>query len=388
MAGKAYFIVGDRYARYDMSSDEIDDGYPKLIAGNWGGFGSAGFGSGIQAALTWNVGKFYCFKGGMYVRASVDGRIDSGYPMSIGDGWRGLESAGFGADLDAAIDVGEGDAWFFKGDRCLRYTSISGVESITAGPGPISVLLPGLVGTGMEFGIDAAVRWNSYTGYLFRGANYLRISIPDTLPQQSVLPIATRWGARLGVTFGEGGVDAIWTNLAGAPGSSSSVAEFVRSYLPGAQTSERNTGVPALVALGQLSVESGWGVSAPGHNLFGITAHVSIPESQRQLLKTREVFASPNMAPTPDMPEIISVTPRTDGKYDYVVRRWFRKFPDDSASFDFYGQMLQNARYAAAFQHTDDPYAFAREIAKAGYATAPNYYDVLAGRMRLIEPYL
>ncbi len=159
------------------------------------------------------------------------------------------------------------------------------------------------------------------------------------------------------------------------------VVEFVQKYRPHAQANEARSRVPWLVTLGQAALESGWGKRMCGNNMFGIKAKPSIPESQRKLCTTKEVHKSS----TVKYPEVISVTPRPDGRYDYVVRDWFRAFAAPEDSFDNHAKVLQHPRYAKAFAHTDDPYAFADEVAAGGYATAPNYATVLKGVMKLIE---
>ena len=159
------------------------------------------------------------------------------------------------------------------------------------------------------------------------------------------------------------------------------VVEFVRTYRPHAEANEARTRIPWLVTLAQAALESAWGKRTCGNNMFGIKAKPSIPESQRKLCTTKEVHKSPNVK----YPEVISVTPRSDGRYDYVVRDWFRAFPSPVDSFGHHARVLQHPRYAKAFNHTDDPYAFADEVAAGGYATAPNYASVLKGVMKLIE---
>ncbi len=159
------------------------------------------------------------------------------------------------------------------------------------------------------------------------------------------------------------------------------VVAFVNKFRRDALTSQAATSVPALVILGQAALESGWGRRAPGFNFFGIKARASDPPVARQLITTREVLSRPNVR----FPQVISVTKRPDGRYDYVVKDWFRRYPSAAAGFAAHGRFLRrNSRYAAAFGHTRDPYAFARAVAAAGYATDPSYASALTSVMRLI----
>lgn len=166
-------------------------------------------------------------------------------------------------------------------------------------------------------------------------------------------------------------------------GTKRSPADFVRSFGPYAKASEAKTGVPGLVTLAQAAVESGWGARAAGNNFFGIKAKASDASGTRQLWRTREVLSRPDVR---SFPEVISVTPRADGKYDYVVRDWFRVFPSPELAFVGHGEFLRrNKRYAPAFNVGGDPYRFAAEVARAGYATDPGYTKVVHSVMRLLE---
>ncbi len=159
-------------------------------------------------------------------------------------------------------------------------------------------------------------------------------------------------------------------------------AQFAAEFAPAARASQAKYGVPELVTLGQAALESGWGAHAPRFNFFGIKAKATDPESSRQLLRTREVSRRSDLK----FPKIISVTPRTDGRYDYVVCDWFRAFPDAESAFNAHGSLLSGARrYSKAFAVGNQAYAFASEIAHAGYATAPDYERVLHSVMRKIE---
>ena len=158
---------------------------------------------------------------------------------------------------------------------------------------------------------------------------------------------------------------------------------FVAAFRAHALASQAATGVPALVTLGQAALESGWGERAPRFNFFGIKAKASDPPETRQLLRTREVLARSNVT---GFPEVISVTPRPDGRFTYIVRDWFRAYPSAHAAFLAHGQFLtRNKRYAPAFAHTGDPFAFATAVARAGYATDPSYAQVLHKVMRTLQ---
>jgi flagellar protein FlgJ len=159
-------------------------------------------------------------------------------------------------------------------------------------------------------------------------------------------------------------------------------AQFVSTYLEHARASEARTGVPALFALAQAALESGWAGAKPGNAMFGIKAGGGW-KGEKQLLKTREVFRDRNQGHR--FPEVVSITPRADGTFDYVVKDWFRAYASPAESFADHGRMLRaNARYAACFE-TQDPREFARRIAAAGYATDPDYAKSLIAVIATIE---
>lgn len=82
----------------------------------------------------------------------------------------------------------------------------------------------------------------------------------------------------------------------------------------------------------------------------------------------------------------MSITKRTDGKYLYRVKDWFRKYETPEESFtDHANFFFKNKRYAKALEVKHDPYKFAEEVAKAGYATAPNYANTLKSVIEKIE---
>ena len=158
--------------------------------------------------------------------------------------------------------------------------------------------------------------------------------------------------------------------------------EFITKFLPYAFETERKTGISALFILAQSALETGWGQHAPGNMMFGVKASVSTPAEKRQLVQTTEILATDKAK----FPVIIKIEKRPDGKYKYTVKDWFRKYDSPEESFTDHARLfLTNKRYAKALEVKADPYKFAEEVAKAGYATEPTYAERLKGVIRTIE---
>lgn len=137
--------------------------------------------------------------------------------------------------------------------------------------------------------------------------------------------------------------------------------EFLDTLLPGAQAAQRKHGIPASFTLAEAILESGWGKRAPGNNLFGVKADKAWH------------------GPTVDVP-----THEVIHGQSVAVTCKFRAYPDWAACLDDHAAFLKvNPRYAACFLETTGE-GFARAVAKAGYATDPNYaqslIDVMRGR--------
>lgn len=165
--------------------------------------------------------------------------------------------------------------------------------------------------------------------------------------------------------------------------------EFVKQYKPFALESEKKTGISHLFILAQAALESGWGERGVGNNFFGIKVPKNLvsstPNEKKQLLFTTEVLNSPTPNPQ-QFPKIISISKRTDGKWLYRVQDWFRKYDTPEECFTDHAQFFfRNKRYAKALEVKADPYKFAEEVAKAGYATAPNYVKILKDVIQTIE---
>jgi LysM repeat protein len=144
-------------------------------------------------------------------------------------------------------------------------------------------------------------------------------------------------------------------NLPDPPGASRSQREFIMSIVPGARESQRETGVPSSVTLAQAILESDWGrsrLTTEGKNLFGIKA-----------------FGHPGSAGVYD-----ASTWEVSGGQNATVVAGFKAYTSLADSIVDHGHwFIDNSRYAPALAVKDDPRAFARAIADAGYATDPAY---------------
>ncbi|MCW5922539.1 MAG: glucosaminidase domain-containing protein [Saprospiraceae bacterium] len=161
--------------------------------------------------------------------------------------------------------------------------------------------------------------------------------------------------------------------------------DFVKAYLPYALETEAATGISAAAILAQAALESGWGEKAPGNMFFGVKDPDKGKTGKGQLIVTTEYLKNPNAHHL--FPEVISVVWSDKfNKWKYTVRDWFRKFDTPAGSFLEHAHLfLKNPRYAQAVANGKDPERFFREVQKAGYATAPNYADVLIAVARTVQ---
>ena len=112
----AVFVVG--VVLIMMCYADVDRGFPKPIAAEFPGVWEAG----IDAAyLNTHTNKVYFFRGNQFVRGTPGRGVDRGYPKTIGQDedfpneWRdGIDAAMF--------DHTRNRVYFFKGNKCIRYT--------------------------------------------------------------------------------------------------------------------------------------------------------------------------------------------------------------------------------------------------------------------------
>ncbi len=223
--------------------------------------------------------------------------------------------------------------------------------------------------------------WGSIIGKLYSGR---QISIIGRSGEW----LRIRWQGRVAYVHSDyvstsgdsrtsGGTTSGGTTTGTAPGGTTSAAlerwrggrlppaEFIRLLGPVARDSFRRTGVPASVTLAQAALETGWGRSTIGdaRNLFGIKGRGpagSITVPTREVINGRSV----------------------------TVNGTFRKYHTWLESVEDHANLLKNnSRYRRAFQYSNNPDQFAREIHRAGYATDPNYARTLISIMKSYNLY-
>ena len=147
---------------------------------------------------------------------------------------------------------------------------------------------------------------------------------------------------------------------------------FINWIAPMAQQGEREQGVPASVSIAQAILESGWGESKltkEANSFFGIKCFARVSPYQNGCY------------------EIATQEYNSDGSAYTIVAK-FRKYDTPEKSVIDHGYFLRtNSRYNNAFNYRNYADRFAFEIHKAGYATDPQYANMLIGIMSTYNLY-
>lgn len=131
-----------------------------------------------------------------------------------------------------------------------------------------------------------------------------------------------------------------------SPGIVSQAREFVKSIWPQISAAAKALGVPVVAVLAQTALETGWGASMPGHNLFGIKA---VDGQNGAMQPTHEVIDG-------------ILTPKVAN---------FRIYGSPSESISDYVSLIHTLYPKAVDQHSVAGYAQA--LQSGGYATDQNY---------------
>lgn len=135
-------------------------------------------------------------------------------------------------------------------------------------------------------------------------------------------------------------------------------SNFITRILPAIRTAARKLGVDARGLMAQAALETGWGQRIPrnadgssSHNLFGVKAGAG----------WRGARAT-------------AVTLEFDGTAARRRTESFRSYASMEEGVDDFVQLLSGSpRYAQALASGRSPFAYARSLAAAGYATDPEY---------------
>lgn len=132
--------------------------------------------------------------------------------------------------------------------------------------------------------------------------------------------------------------------------------EFIATIAAAAQKSAITSKIPASFTVAQAALESGWGGSVKGMNLFGIKADANW-HGETIDIATHEVIKGVRVA----------------------ITAKFRKYNSWLDSITDHAKFLTcNPRYKSAFACIECA-DFTRAIAAAGYATDPNYASIING---------
>lgn len=159
--------------------------------------------------------------------------------------------------------------------------------------------------------------------------------------------------------------------------------EFVKWIYP--QAKETGEISPVFVTA-QAALESGWGASAIGNNLFGITKGSSWTGPVR-LVTTTEWFSRPDVKfKAPE--EVLRVVLKGHGRYKYTVRRLFRDYATVADCLRDHLSILKKPGYADAWPYRGDARQYVRRIMDAvgsRYATSPSYVETMDRLFRMVE---
>jgi flagellar protein FlgJ len=136
---------------------------------------------------------------------------------------------------------------------------------------------------------------------------------------------------------------------------SGDVADFIRQVGPLMRDAAQQLGVSPRILLAQAAIETGWGRSVVGNNLFGIKA-----------------------GPSWTGATVSAATHEYENGQLVAIRDNFRAYPDYRASVqDFVALVKNSRRYQAALGSGDDAGAYAQALLAGGWATDIDYVHKL-----------
>jgi flagellar protein FlgJ len=167
--------------------------------------------------------------------------------------------------------------------------------------------------------------------------------------------LATAFGAGANSANSEGATIHSSAGHASGAASTAEIAAFSQKLMPLLQQAGQQLGVSPKVLLAQAAIETGWGRSVVGNNLFGIKAGSSWT-GQKISAATHEYQNG----------ELVEITDA------------FRAYPSVEASVqDFVSLVANSPRYRAALGAGEDVVSYAQGLLAGGWATDINYVQKL-----------
>ena len=174
------------------------------------------------------------------------------------------------------------------------------------------------------------------------------------------LALMTHFNPKLAAAFGAGGAEPANTGSTTFPSGSAhaaggataeDIAAFAQKLMPLLEKAGQQLGVSPKILLAQAAIETGWGHSVVGNNLFGIKAGPSWTGGKVEAA-THEY---------------------EDGALVGIVDA-FRSYPSAEASVaDFVSLVANNPRYKAALGAGENVAAYAQGLLSGGWATDIDY---------------
>jgi hypothetical protein len=143
-------------------------------------------------------------------------------------------------------------------------------------------------------------------------------------------------------------------------------AQWVAMLMPACEATAEKIGISPEAIVAQAALETGWGRSAIGNNIFGIKATPGW-KGARKIVGTQEVIGGQRIS----------------------INDEFRDYPSLEASVaDHFRFLDENSRYrkAGVFDAASDE-AYFVALQRAGYATDPSYAHSLMSVLRTVQRY-
>ena len=136
----------------------------------------------------------------------------------------------------------------------------------------------------------------------------------------------------------------------------------------------------------QAALESGWGKSAIGNNLFGITKGSSW-KGPVKLVTTTVYFSTPNVKFI--SPEVILKIDKINNKcYKYKVKRFFRMYSTAAEGLKDHAAILQKPQFKDAWQYRHNAREFVKHLQdniNSKYATDTHYVETMYKMFSIVE---